>query len=258
MAEDHNLLQSKHKAITVLLLYAVLQEEDGWPGMLVTILHAARASKMQWFMWHHIGQFVGTLFSHASPGTIVLVSPHIHWVWLTDGESLVQQWVAAASAVTYTEEVTQNVVDTLLQIASENKLAPYISTDLWSQLNRQPSLPAVCLGHYFGAHPHIIKEVQALEDIDILKSYLLLVWSEWSLNWLNDHDMSALVQESFGGIEMGHHRGDLIQRLDDVLGQLDNGLEYLKQHSPEFSEDDLERGKNQYQTLRETLLRMNL
>ena len=59
-------------------------------------------------------------------------------------------------------------------------------------------------------------------DIEVLKSYLFAVWSEW--DWLSNYcfdEMCILIRDDFGGIEMGHHRTDLIQRLDDVLGQLD-------------------------------------
>ena len=56
---------------------------------------------------------------------------------------------------------------------------------------------------------------------------------------------------------MGHHRADLTQQLDHVLSQLDLGVEYFKQHNPALDEDGLQRGKNQYQKLRETLLETN-
>ena len=69
--------------------------------------------------------------------------------------------------------------------------------------------------------------------------------------------MRALIGEDFGGIGMGHHRADLIQRLDHVLGQLDRGLEYLRQYCPEFGEDDLRISKDQYRNLRETLLEID-
>ena len=209
-------------------------------------------------MWRYVVPDIGTSLYDASPGTIVLVSPHIHWRILTDREGLVQQWAVAASAVAYTEEVGQSVVNALLQIASMDELVPYIPVDLWSWLAKQSSLPPTSLGYYFGAHPRVIKAIQALKDIEIIKSYLLIVWSEWSMCWLNNDKMFTLVQESFGGIEMGHHRGDLIRRLDHVLGQLDRGLEYLKQRDPELDWYDLAMRKNQYKAFRKTLLEINL
>ena len=56
---------------------------------------------------------------------------------------------------------------------------------------------------------------------------------------------------------MGNHRADLVHHLDHVLAQLDRDLEYLKQHNPETSADDLPRRRKLYQILRETLLEMN-
>ena len=190
--------------------------------------------------------------------SIVLVSPHIHWRILTDREGLVQQWAVAASAVAYTEEVGQSVVNALLQIASEPNLVPYIPVDLWPWLAKRPSLPPTSLGHFRGTFSSVIKAVEARKDIEIVKSYLLIVWSEWSEYWHNDDEMSTLVQDNFGGIEMGHHRRDLIRRLDHVLGQLDRGLEYLKQQDPRLGEYQLAMRKNQYEALRKTLLEINL
>jgi len=68
------------------------------------------------------------------------------------------------------------------------------------------------------------------------------------------YEMQVSIHEDFGGIEMGHHRMELIQRLDRVLGKLDRGLEYLKQYNPEFDEDHLLGMKSTYHKLRETLL----
>ena len=69
--------------------------------------------------------------------------------------------------------------------------------------------------------------------------------------------MRTSILEDFSGTGMGQHRTDLIQRLDRVLGQLDCGLEYLTQHNPDFTEDDLQKSKGRYRKLREILLRVN-
>ena len=55
------------------------------------------------------------------------------------------------------------------------------------------------------------------------------------------------------------HREDLIERLDHVLGQLDRGLEYFKQHKPRFDDDGgtIEHRKELYGRLREELLEMD-
>ena len=70
-------------------------------------------------------------------------------------------------------------------------------------------------------------------------------------------EMRISIQEDFGGIEMGHHRTDLIRRLDHVLKRLDRGLGYLRQHNPEFGQLHLWRMEYVYQKLRETLLHVD-
>jgi hypothetical protein len=430
---DHNPLQSKRKAITTLLPYAIWQERDGRPELLDTFLRAVRASEEWAFTWHHIGEYGSALLHEATPHATVSLLPYISWDWLTNRENLIQRWAAAASAVPYTNEAAQNVVNTLLQIASKEELLPHIPVNVWLWLTKRPPLPPICSGRYLGTRAHVVKAVRALKDIEILKSYFLLVWSEWNIpgrppphvpdrivpnrmlansssagptsirrspyfpdnmpiiplsrtpsstpivlpphtlsstsgsrssaspdrtssyhqfqrsagssptpypqqhvgpppvlhapirppsyvpdrtasmhsstsfhsalirpssissdsSWvlsgmssalgspLGRHipsipshrmpsipdisylsgsfdDMEISIQEDFGGIGMGHHRADLLQRLDHVLRQLDRGLEYLKQHNPAFNEDYLQRMKDRYQSLSETLLETNV
>ena len=242
--------------ITTLLPYAVWQERDGQPETLYTIIRAARASRMRSFTWYRTHYFFSTLLSEASPRAVALVSPYINWWFLRDREDLVQWWAATASAFPYTEEVAQCVVDTLLQIAFFPDLVRYIPIDIWSWLTRRPSLPSICRGRYFGISGHVVEVVRGLKDIEVLRSYLLLVWSEWDTPDGLD-EMCTSIWEDFCGIGMGHHRADLIQRLDHVLGQLDRGLEYLTQHNPKLDEDGLRDRKDGYQKLRETLLEID-
>jgi len=256
--EDPDELCSKRKAIMTLLPYTVWQEQDGQPEMLYMLQRAAGASMMLEFTWRHIKPFAIKLLSKASPRAIVLASPHIPWSSLTITGDLVQQWVTATSAVPYTEEVAQSVVNTLLWIASLRRISPHITTDVWSWLKRRPQLPPVCWGRRFGTSPEVIKAVRGLKDIEVLKSYLLLVWSEWDILYDVFWEMRALIQEDFCGIGMGCHRADLIQRLDDVLWQLDQILEYLKQDDPGFDEHSLQSMMRQYQKLREILLEINI
>ena len=252
-AEDHRPLQSKRKAITVLLPYAVLRERDGEPEMFDSILHAARGSRMSGFAWRYITRFVSTVFSQASPRAIVLASPYIPWGRLTERGDLIQWWAATASAIPYTEEVAQSVVSTLLQVAHWDNLAQFIPVDLWVWLTKRPSLPPICEGRRTGTYGFVIKMIRALEDIEVLKSYLLLVWSEWDTP--NGFDeMCTLIREDFGGIGTGHHRADLIQRLDHVLGQLDRGLEYLNQQNHYLHEPDIQTMKALYGNLKGILL----
>ena len=69
--------------------------------------------------------------------------------------------------------------------------------------------------------------------------------------------MRISIQEDFGGIEMGHHRVDLIRRLDHVLERLARGLGYLRQHNPRFDERHLRTMEDTYQILRGTLFRVD-
>lgn len=70
-------------------------------------------------------------------------------------------------------------------------------------------------------------------------------------------EMQISIQEDFGGIDMGHHRADLIRRLDHVLERLGRGLRYFRQHNPGFDKGHLWRMKDTYRKLRETLLRVD-
>ena len=255
-AEDHGSLKSKLAAIAPLLPYAVREERDGKPEMFDAFLHAARASRVRWFLQCRVSQFASTLLSEASPRAIALASPHISWGQLTDGRDLIERWATTVSALPYTEEIARGVVDTLLQIASEEELEPYIPVGLWSWLTRQPSLPPICWGRHVGKSLYVLRAVQAFKNPEVLKSYLLLVWSEWDgYHWpYHLNEACTSIRESFGGIEMGDHRADLVQRLDDILKQLDHWLEYFTQHDPEFEKGSLGKRKGQYTKLKKVLL----
>jgi len=122
------------------------------------------------------------------------------------------------------------------------------------------------VGRVVGNRSSVFAAVQSLKNIEVLKSYLLLVWSEWGT--LEDKrfggradedkyfDQICSMYEDFGGIGMGSHRTDLIQRLDHILGQLDLGLEHLEQHNPYLDGDDLQTMKREYGKLKEILLEM--
>ena len=255
-AENQNAPHSKRKAVATLLPYAIWLEQDGQPEMF---LHTARVLGMLGPMWCHVNDITHMLLHKASPRAIVLMSPHISWHQLTGGRDLVQLWVAAASTVQYSEEVAQCVVDTLLWIASKEELLPHITVNVWLWLKKQPSLPPICWGRCYGSCPLVIKAVQGLGDIEILKSYLLLVWSEWYMLWDEGFkEMCTLIHENFSGIGMGNHQIDLIQRLDQILRQLDKGFDYLHQHNPNLLGYHLQGMKGQYGKLRDMLVEMNM
>jgi hypothetical protein len=182
MVNDRDMrpLQSKRKAISALLPYAILLERSGHPKMLNTFLPVIRTSNEWEFMWRCVEEYASGLLYQASPRALVLVSPYICWDWLECRDSWVRRWACAASAAPDTERAAQSVVDTLLQIASKEELLPHIPVSIWSWLTKRPPLLAICLGRNVGTCAHVVRAVRALRDIEILKSYLLLVWSEWN------------------------------------------------------------------------------
>ena len=261
MAEtgDPDELHFKSKAITAFFPYAIWQEKDGDPTMLDAFMRASWASGLLYFTWHRADRFVSALLSEATPRAIVLSSPHIPWYLLTDRGDLVGLWAAATSAIPYTEEVAQCVVDTLLQIASRSKLLPYITPDIWAWLTTRPSLPPVCVGRYYGTYGHVAEAIRKLEDVDILKSYMLLAWSEWDALWNEGFDqICASIRGDFGGAGMDRHWVELIQRLDHVLGELAQGLGHLQKRNPILRAYDFQLMDDQYKRLRETLLEANM
>ena len=177
---DWRPIESKRKAITSLLPYALREERDGQPEMFDTFIHAVRASKDRDFTWYPIIQYGSGIACEASARAIVLVLPYIRWIWLTAREDLIQRWAAAASEVSCSEEVAQSVVNTLLQIASQKELISSIPADAWLWLTKRPPLLPICRGRDVGTRAHVVRAVRALNDIEALKSYFLLVWSEWS------------------------------------------------------------------------------
>ena len=252
-------IRSKRKAITTIFPYAVWRERDGQHDMFNLFLNAARGSHQWGFIWNRVEPLVAILLNENSHASLklaaILTSPHLPWLKFTNGERLTQLWAAAASEVPYTDEVGQTVVDTLLQIASDDFLRPHIPVAMWPWLNKPSSLPPVCWGRYCGNHTNTIKTVQGLRDIKTLKSYLLLVLSEWDCPDL--HGMCTSIREDFSGIGMRHHRDDLLQHLDHVLGRLGLGLEYLRQHDLNLNEYRLRQTKEQCEELKTVLLEVD-
>ena len=258
------------KAATAFFPYAVWQEQSGDPRMVDAFLGVAVSSDIEVvtlgsirFMWGAIRPFVTTLFDEASPNSvnrvIALVSPYVLWDTQDFKKSAVTRWVAAALAVPYTEVVGQSVVDALLQVASVDSLRPHIPIRIWAWLNKQPSLPRICFGRSKGTKGDVVYWVRALGDIEILKSYFLLVWSECdSLYDSGFTEMCTSIREDFGGIGMGCHREDLIKQLSHVQRQLDRGLKYLQEHVSFFlTGSDILVRKMQYGKLKEVLLEVD-
>ena len=260
---------SRCKAVAVFLLYAVQQDQCGQHQVLHTFLHTARS--LQWLrhIWSWINPLVTVLLKKESPAPLkqaaILVAPHLPWQGPSNKQHLIQPWATAASEVTYTNEVCQSVVNTLLQVAFNDSLQPHIPASTWKWLNKLPLLPPLCVGRYWGSAPGVVQAVRALGDIKTLKSYLFLVWSEWDClrseqDYLHQEilpDMCALIKEDLSGIGMGHERKDLLQHLDHILKQLELGLDHLQQHKPSLDEYTIQQMKKQYGKLKEVLLEVD-
>jgi len=271
---SRNSIRLKHKAITTLFPYAVWRERDDQLELLGTLLHLygamvwrgqheflgllpphVAASNRRAFMWRRIEPIVATLLGEESPGSlkqaIILASPYLPWKDFASNIQLIQLWAVAASKVPYTNDIGQSVVNTLFRIA--NDPSPYlrIPVGMWSWLNEHPSLPPICLGRFYGFTRDVVRAVRALGDIEVLKSYLSLIWSEWDEpRWFDLGGVCASLREDFCGIGMGHHRQDLLRHLDDALERLDQDLESLH---PKLDSHVLQRSKKRYGKLREAL-----
>ena len=185
--------------------------------------------------------------------TAILVSSYIPW-YRQNFQGLVQAWMATASAIPKEKEVAPSVVNVLLQIAYSDLLPPGNHDDAWSWLTLRPSLPPVCRGRYQGSHLRVMQQVRGLKDIEILKSYLLIIWSEWdSIQGSGFRMIRECIREEFSRVEANSHRAELVQRLDEIIGELDKGLEYLRHDRPDLEEEDLRERKRQYKELRKIL-----
>jgi len=264
-----DLVYSRYKAAVVFLTYTVQQDQIGQQGMLYTFLHTVKALQWLRLLWVWIDPLLTMLLKKENNVSFkqaaILVAPHIPWQGPSNKEHLVKPWAVATSEVPYTDEICQSVVNTLLQVAINDLLQPHIPTGMWMWLSRCPSLPPLCIGRYWGSAPGVVQAVRALGDIETLKSYLLLVWSEWDClrseqDYLSQEtlpDMCTLIREDFSGIWMGYHREDLLQQLDHILEQLELGLGHLQQQKPSLDEYTTQQMKNQYGKLKEVLLEVD-
>ena len=255
-------LESMCRAIDALVPYAIRLEQGGQQDMINVILLVARVSVLI-FRSDPILPHIAAVFDKSSPSSldrvITIISPYVPWsypVMQTGGT--VARWAAAASAVPYSEEVGQSVANALLQISFHNSLRSDIPINLWAWLKKRPPLSPMRWRQLNGSPDSAVHHVRTLGDIEILKSYLLLIWSEWNhLGFYSYRAIHTLIGEDFDGIGMRCHRDDLIKRLDHVLGQLGRGLEYFKQHEPKIDEEHIQQRKGQYERLKNVLLEVD-
>ena len=229
--------------------------------MLEANVYAARVSGPG---WHHIRPCIKALIGKSGTPSlnraIILMLPCLDWDDEWADETTVTWWAAAALVLPYTEEVGQSVVDVLLQIASCRSLRPHIPIDIWVWLKKQPSLPPWSKGRFRAIDSDAIDHIRGLGDIEILKSYFLVVWSEWETLAFTGHLERAEVsiREDFGGIEMRDHRKDLIEQVHHILWELDQGFAYLKLRWPDSPERWMGLAKESCKKLEEVLQEVDM
>ena len=207
--------------------------------------------------WRPLEAHIASLFDMTSSPSlnrvIILTHPCVDWnVYALDTANVVTRWIEAASAVSYSE-VDQSMVEALSVVSYDDTMWPHIPVGVWAWLNKRPSLPPVCQARLKVSQEPIIRHVRGLGDIEILKSYFLLLWSEWQFHWDDSlAEMETSIREDFSGTMVGH-RYDLAEHLDHVQEQLDQGLEYFRQYQPWIDEESIRRRKEQYGHLRNVL-----
>ena len=259
--EDQSQTWNEAKAVVALFPYAVWRERGGDNRLLDAWSAVVRDEWGRESMAQSIITLLGEEDFDFPNWIVTLVSPKAGW-----GHHLapmntkaVARWATAALAVPYTEEVCYGVIDTMFQIADNYRLHPFIPVEIWAWLKKRPSLPPKCFGQRFmGTNGHIVRGVQNLGDIEILKSYFLVVWSEWT--YVPEDGLSemwTLMREDFGGIGMWGHRKDLTDRLEHILGELEKGLVHLQQQKPNLDEYDVQRASEDYERLKDALLEVD-
>ena len=243
-AVDSGLIFSKRKAISALLPHAILLEQGGQRGMIDIIFHAARASRSSRsslhtdFLWHRVALYTSRLFEGRSPTSldraITFISPYLPWHSTLNSPVAVTRWAAAALTIQYTEEVGQSVVDALLQIVHVGLLGSHVPVDIWRLLKRNPSLPPRYRGELWGVDASIIGYIRRLGDLEILKSFLLISWSDQYFPPGDIvYEMERVIREDFGGNAMKGLRNDLVERLDHLLAK-DLGSDTARERYTKF------------------------
>ena len=250
---------SGNKAIATLFQYAVRLEQSGKPEMADAIFRHLGTFSGAEFRWSYIQTHITSLLDKSIPPSlnrvIILTLPYIgRDVYALDPTTVVSKWIAAASAVPYSE-VDQNMTQALLMVSCNDDMRPHIPVNVWAWLNKRPFLPPTSRGRSEASRFFVVRHIRKLGDIEILKSYFFLVWSEWESQ---DNDclteMERSIREDFGGILMQGHRGDLIRRLDFIHEELGQNLTHFRRYQRRMNEDDLQHRKEQYRRLKDALL----
>ena len=215
-AADCQVLSSKREAISALFIYVIL-EQGRQQRMANAISHALQtAGACRRATSDYIGPYTPMLFrgpnTPSMDSLIILLSPYIDWdsAYLSECDAI--KWAAAASAVPYTEEVGWDIASALLQISKHDSLRLHIPLNIWTLLKKHSTPPPPYRAWTMEITPSALRYIHGLEDIELLKSIFILVWSKG--NRINLNDTYNLFREEFSGIGMWGHRKDLLKWLD--------------------------------------------
>jgi hypothetical protein len=203
--------ESKGEATIAFLPYASRREENGF-GELSDVLDFKLAT-----------QYLGTALPISLKHAVVDAFRHSHSFLehASNIDAMMQHWIAAASTLPYTDDVGESVVDTLLQMAFRDDLRSHIPVEAWNWLKKRPVLSPNCEGLKFGTSLEVFRAVREVGDLELIVSYLLVVWSKWSQSHPDGFTaVLEFIRSGLQGIEGAGYHGDLIQRLDDVLSQI--------------------------------------
>lgn len=139
-------------------------------------------------------------------------------------DSMMQHWIATASALHYTDDVGESVVDTLLRMAFRDGLRQHIPVDAWDWLKKRPDLRPDHRGLKFRTNLQVFEAVLEVGDLELIISYLSIVWSrKWSWSYPEGFTVVlGFIRSGLRGIGGVGYQEDLIKRLDDVLSQMNS------------------------------------
>ena len=231
--------------------------------ILLVISHTSQGSS--WVRRHispFICQMLSTWDSDVRVRTAVHALSYVEDAWFhnADKSTFVNLWMMAASYLEYTPETGQSVVEVLLRMACVYHWRPHITKEAWRWLKRRPELPPVCRARSLCCNDlGAISKVESLKDIEILKGYLIVVWSEWDwlAPWVCSY-MCAVIRKRFRGERKKGHREELRDRLLHIQKQLDLGLDHLRSQGSEMPGDYLQPTKEAYEALLETISEVEL
>ena len=187
----------------------------------------------------------------------VCALPYVEDAWFhaENKHIFVWRWVSAASRLRYTPEIGQSMVEVLLRMASVYQWRPHLRWGEWRLLGCRPRLPPVCRARSLCCNNlGVISKVESLKDVEILRDYLIVVWSEWDwlAPWVCSY-MCTVIRKRFRGERNRGHRDELRDRLIHIQNQLDLGLDHLRKLGSEMTVACFQPTKEAYEALMETL-----